>query len=126
MSRDLEFERSVLERVEQISAQATRTAADFSGRTVFADHALTRLAAGEREYGNQWRQLGARRLVAEMLEEAADLGGWGVLALQSIDPEDVSGEVIGVIMTAITMAAGVHEMLERAHSMLGNQDEGEA
>jgi hypothetical protein len=72
--RELERERLWLERAEL-----------HAGRSGFAEHATTRLAAGERMYGNRWARLGLMRLVAELSEEAADLGAWSVLALQALD-----------------------------------------
>jgi hypothetical protein len=51
----------------------------------FFRQATSRLDAGQDQYGDRWASVGVRRLLAEMLEEAADLGGWGALALQALD-----------------------------------------
>ncbi|PZS12462.1 MAG: hypothetical protein DLM64_04870 [Solirubrobacterales bacterium] len=58
-----------------------------AGESGFAAHAERRLEAGERAYGHRWAQVGLPELLAELLEEAADLGAWGVLALQELEAD---------------------------------------
>ena len=43
-----------------------------------------RLAVGQELYGDRWAGLGFERLLSELEEEAADIGAWGVLALQAV------------------------------------------
>ncbi|MGC9221756.1 MAG: hypothetical protein ACP5H2_10465 [Solirubrobacteraceae bacterium] len=57
------------------------------GHAPFVTQALERLEAGEAEYGSSWAWIGVRRHLAELLEEAADLGAWAVLADQALDGE---------------------------------------
>ena len=55
------------------------------GHAAFVTQALTRLDAGQAEYGDSWAWIGTRRLLAELTEEAADLGAWSALADQALD-----------------------------------------
>ncbi|MGN6867073.1 MAG: hypothetical protein ACTHMY_01590 [Solirubrobacteraceae bacterium] len=61
------------------------------GRSGFAEHALSRLAAGEEAYGDRWSVIGLDQLLGELREEAADLGSWGVLCLQAVELEELEG-----------------------------------
>jgi hypothetical protein len=108
LRRDLETERLCLERTEFHAAART-----------FAAHALDRLAAGEDVYGDRWTTLGADRLLVELLEEAADLGAWGVLPLQALEhdpelPPVVRDRVATGVRGAILCGAHAHATLERA------------
>jgi hypothetical protein len=71
--RDLVRERRWLEDAEHNSSP--------SG---FAAHAQERLADGQRLYGDRWAEESLAALLTELQEEAADLGAWGVLALQAL------------------------------------------
>jgi hypothetical protein len=72
-SRDLTCERRWLEDAEHDSSP--------SG---FAVHAQERLRDGQRLYGDRWADESMATLLTELREEAADLGAWGVLALQAL------------------------------------------
>lgn len=56
-----------------------------AGQSGFARHALARLAAGQLAYGDQWATRAPDELLRELTEEAADVGAWGVLALQALE-----------------------------------------
>lgn len=106
--RDIEREGAWLERAALDSRSAS-----------FAEHATTRLAAGVDAYGDRWTQLGLARLLTELTEEAADLGAWGVLALQSLEREDAlradDRESIADRLLAVMLSgARAHHDLERA------------
>ena len=64
-------------------------AGELEGRQLarFVAAVTERLDAGEATHGDRWRSMGAHRLLAEVREEAADIGGWGVLADQALDRE---------------------------------------
>jgi hypothetical protein len=94
-----------------------------AGASGFAEHALRRLAAGQELYGDRWAQLGVDRLVGEMLEEAADLGSWGVLALEALEHEPdldgPQGELIATTLrAAILWGAFAHHALKLARGHL--------
>lgn len=84
----------------------------------FATHALDRLASGEILYGSRWTELGVSRLLDEILEEAADIGAWGVLALQALDVEVACPvtrmTVAELIEVAIAAGALAHRALTSA------------
>jgi hypothetical protein len=71
--RDLVRERRWLEDAERDSSP--------SG---FAAHAQERLREGQETYGDRWAAESMATLLTELQEEAADLGAWGVLALQAL------------------------------------------
>jgi hypothetical protein len=77
MSRDRGFERAMLE----LAAVAAPVPA---GGSPFVAHAVDRLELGDREYGESWARRPLAELLNELLEEAADLGAWAVLTLQSL------------------------------------------
>ena len=88
-----------------------------AGRSGFARHASQRLTAGEHAYGDRWTTLGLDRLLRELLEEAADLGAWGVLALQTLErvPGAIDAERIAARLTAaIRQGAQAHYELASA------------
>lgn len=105
--RELERERLWLERAEL-----------HAGRSGFAEHATARLAAGERTYGDRWARLGLVRLLAELGEEAADLGAWSVLALQALElaelPPDSREYAATRLHAAILCGAHAHHALSGA------------
>lgn len=57
------------------------------GHAPFVEQATARLDMGEEIYGDSWAWIGLRRHLAELLEEAADLGSWAALASQALDTE---------------------------------------
>lgn len=69
----------------------------------WAAHVRQRLALGEREYRDRWRERGALALVLEALEEAADLGGWGVLAQQALDHMALAAQAHGLLAAAAVL-----------------------
>ncbi len=98
-----------------------------AGASGFAEHAIRRLAEGERLYGSHWAELGLERLVDELLEEAADLGAWGVLALQALEALELHepnldgprGELIATALrAAILWGAFGHRALTIARGHL--------
>lgn len=108
MMRDRERERSWLEHAELAG-----------GRSGFVEHALGRLSAGDSAYGDRWAQLDVDQLLIELAEEAADLGSWGVLALQALDcDQGLSAATRGQLATRLerTLALGAraHHELARA------------
>jgi hypothetical protein len=107
-TRDLATERDCLQRAEL-----------KAGRSGFAEHAVNRLAAGAATYGDRWATLGVARLLIELTEEAADLGAWGVLALQALERDDTlprtSRARLGArLERAIACGARAHRELQRA------------
>jgi hypothetical protein len=103
--RDVAREGAWLQRAEQ-----------RAGLSAFAEHAARRLAAGETAYGDRWVGLGLERLLRELREEAADLGAWGVLALQALDrapsvPGPTRERLARSIYTAIVWGAHAHRAL---------------
>jgi len=100
-----------------------------AGESGFAAHVRRRLAAGEELYGARWAQLGLARLVDELAEEAADLGSWGVLALEALENEpDIDPAQRELIATtlhaAILWGAYAHNALTIARGHLGNCPQG--
>lgn len=89
-----------------------------AGRSGFARHVTARLLAGESAFGNRWAGLGLARLLVELTEEAADLGSWGVLALQALELEELPGETrerLGrLIEQTIALGASAHRGLVQA------------
>jgi hypothetical protein len=84
--------------------------------TKFVEHALRRLAVGQELYGDRWAGLGFERLLSELEEEAADIGAWGVLALQAVqtDPNvsDVMRDHIWLLVhVAIALGAYSYQAL---------------
>jgi hypothetical protein len=63
------------------------------GREPFVEHATARLDVGEEPYGDSWAWIGIRRHLAELAEEAADLGSWAALADQALDREQELADV---------------------------------
>lgn len=107
LTRDLGLERVFLD------------AAELGSETRgFADHARRRLHAGERAYAGRWANVGWDQLVHELTEEAADLGAWAVLALQTIErdvPEQArdATRLLEVIARAGAEAHGAAERLRK-------------
>jgi hypothetical protein len=82
-----------------------------AGRSGFLEHALMRLAAGEHAYGNRWAHMGLDHLLRELTEEAADIGAWGVLALQALEHHPSAHDVDRIarqLHAALLWAAYAH------------------
>jgi hypothetical protein len=94
-----------------------------AGRSGFASHALMRLAAGERAYGDRWAGMGIDHLLGELSEEAADIGAWAVLALQALEREGELGAsddewIAARLRAAILWGAYAHYEVLRARPEL--------
>jgi hypothetical protein len=94
------------------------------GHHPFVTQAQVRLEAGEELYGTSWAWIGVRRHLAELLEEAADLGSWAALADQALDHErdlsDVDRQrIAGVLAAAAEQGARAHAALTVAARALG-------
>lgn len=103
--RDLRAEARWLERAELVG-----------GRSGFAEHVTARLGAGAVAYGDRWAELGLDHLLIELGEEAADLGGWGVLALQALDQDhalcdESRAQLAAGLERAIAFGARAHRQL---------------
>jgi hypothetical protein len=89
------------------------------GHHAFVAQAKARLEAGEELYGDSWAWIGIRRHLAELLEEAADLGAWAALADQALDTDprlsDQHRERIRAILAvAARCGAQAHQALTAA------------
>lgn len=89
----------------------------------FVEHASERLAAGEEPFGDSWAWIGVRRHLAELLEEAADLGAWAALCEQALDRElELAAEdrqrLRAVVQIAARAGAEAHEALTGAAQAL--------
>jgi len=104
-ARDPESERHWLENAELLA-----------GPSGFVEHVTRRLALGGSAYGNRWTELGLRRLLVELSEEAADLGAWGVLALQALEREPAADNdaIARMVQRAILAGARAHVALTHA------------
>jgi hypothetical protein len=94
------------------------------GHQPFVDHALARLDAGDAVYGDSWAWIGIRKHLAELLEEAADLGAWAVLAHQALDHEPGLSDadrqrVSGAVAAAAGHGGRAHAALTAAATTLG-------
>jgi hypothetical protein len=88
------------------------------GHEPFIEHATARLDVGEEPYGDSWAWIGIRRHLAELAEEAADLGSWAALADQALDREqelsDVDRARIRAVLELVARrGAEVHAALTR-------------
>lgn len=101
--RDLDRERAFL-------TEAAR------GHKPFVDQATARLDAGEEIYGDSWKFIGLRRHLVELLEEAADLGSWAVLAVQALDTEPGLSDADRQRIAAVLAATASHGA--RTHAVL--------
>jgi hypothetical protein len=82
----------------------------------------SRLAQGQRDYGDAWVYRPAADLVVEATEEAADLAAWLLLAEQAIDAEDLAdaGLIRCLLSLAMGRAAQAHVELAAALALLGD------
>lgn len=89
-----------------------------AGRSGFSRHAAHRLAAGDHAYGDRWARRELAELLAELSEEAADLGAWGVLALQALElqhlPNLVQRQIADRLHATIRLGAHAHRELVRS------------
>lgn len=91
-----------------------------AGRSGVVEHALMRLAAGERAYGDdRWATVTLDELLGELSEEAADIGAWGALALEALE-RSRGGLDRGVIAARVYAAIlwGAYAHLEIVHARL--------
>jgi hypothetical protein len=90
--------------------------------TSFSEHALRRLDAGAADYGDRWVTTSIEKLISELAEEAADLGGWGVLALQALARSDLGGqerdEIATNVLAAIAFGARAHREMTSARRLV--------
>ena len=89
------------------------------GHAPFIAESQARLEAGEELYGDSWAWIGIRRHLTELLEEAADLGAWAVLADQALDRDpqlsDQDREQIRAVLAgAARHGAQAHQALTTA------------
>ena len=101
---------------EHLLLAAVTTDLDHRQRQRFAAQVAERLAMGEAAYGSRWREMGIERLLIEVSEEAADIGGWGTLAAQAPDLPDLDpdGTAIRHLIAAMRHAALAFAALEVA------------
>lgn len=101
---------------EHLLLAAVTTDLEPRKRQRFADQVAERLAMGEDAYGTRWQEMGIERLLAEVTEEAADIGGWGTLAAQAPDLPDLDpdGTAIRHLLAAMRHAALAFAALEVA------------
>jgi hypothetical protein len=95
------------------------------GHEPFAMQATARLAAGDETFGDSWGWIGIRRHLDELLEEAADLGAWSVLASQALDREpnlsDVDRQRLASMLAVVAaQGARAHRTLTAAVRCLGD------
>ncbi len=97
---------------DSVREQAWLEAAEQdAGASGFACHVVERLLAGESVYGDRWATVGLRKLIAELMEEAADLGAWAVLALQVLGEQAERDLVASALRAAILWGAYAHHAL---------------
>jgi hypothetical protein len=89
------------------------------GHDRFVAQCEARLAASEDRFGSSWAWIGIGRHLTELLEEAADLGSWAVLADQALDHDqtlsDLHKEQIrAVLVVTSRRGAQAHELLSQA------------
>jgi len=75
------------------------------GHNPFVAQAQARLEAGEEIYSDSWAWIGILRHLAELLEEAADLGSWAALADQALDREQLTEREREHIRASLELAA---------------------
>lgn len=97
--RDLDFEARLLDR---------------HSPPEFAEAVKARLERGERVFGNQWAARPAVDLIAEAIEEAADLAAWSLLALQRLGDAPGDRVASAQLVGAISLAAATHHYLDSA------------
>lgn len=111
LTRDLDLEAAFLDAAE-LGIQAEG----------FADHARRRLQAGERAYAGRWAGVGWHQFAHELTEEAADLGAWAVLALQTIErdvPEHARADAALLLDCIARAGAEAHAAAGRLRELVG-------
>lgn len=93
------------------------------GHAAFIEQALARLEAGQAEFGDSWAWIGVRRHVAELTEEASDLGAWAVLCDQALDLDaGLSSEqrehLRQTLRRVAALGAAAHRLLSEASEQL--------
>lgn len=95
-----------------------------AGQSGFTRHALMRLDAGQQAYGEGWTARPVDELLGELAEEAADLGAWGVLALQALElgrlDRTVRARIADLLRDAILAGAQAHRALVDARRELAH------
>lgn len=94
------------------------------GRAPFIEQARARLEAGEERFGSSWSWIGIPRHLTELMEEAADLGSWAVLADQALDLEhglsdDAREQIRQALHRAAELGAEAHKVLDAALKAIG-------
>lgn len=88
----------------------------------FVCHASRRLDEGEATHGEKWRSQSVAELLAELREEAADIGGWGALTLERLKDAGLSEPQTAAIHAAVLAAIGhgarAHMELRAASELL--------
>ena len=80
MSRDRDFEWRIL--ASTVRAAASRFGVDC---TPYAEAVMQRLRLGAERFGDgAFRERDPQELITELCEEPPDVGGWGLLALQTL------------------------------------------
>ncbi len=110
MTRDRALERSLLD--------TAATIAPVSG-PAWPIRVIDRVDRFGHEHGDRWATTPTRQLLHELGEEALDLGGWSVLALQraSTDPDvpaDVLVELGDLLQQIAALGAHADHLVHRA------------
>ncbi len=112
--RDSHFERDFLDAAEREAG-----AMGLGYRDVVMD----RLTAAERQYGvDSYLEKGLRGLLREVDEEAADLGGWPVLAAlvvnESITDEDTRVHIVVLLQHIASLGVQAHQVVQQIERLL--------
>ena len=112
-----------LKREQRFLTEAAR------GHDPFVRHATARLEAGEEPFGDSWCWIGVRKHLAELLEEAADLGSWAALCDQTADHDprlsDVDRERVRAVLALVArLGAQAHEALDGVSCVLSSAEGG--
>jgi hypothetical protein len=93
------------------------------GHLAFVEQAAQRLDTGQATYGDSWQWIGVRRHLAELIEEACDLGAWAVLCDQALDQEhgldaDERERLRQTLRRVAALGAAAHRLLSDASEQL--------
>jgi hypothetical protein len=93
----------------------------------FEAHVAERMAAGAAEYGDASYRRPLADLLAEIAEEAADIGAWARIAGHVLDQrrdlEPYEREAVGdALQSATILAAGAHRRLSGALAIVEGAD----
>lgn len=101
--------------IRDLEREASFLSTAAGDHAAFVEHVAARLQLGEREYGDAWATRDLRELLGELLEEAADLGAWAVLAEQRLSTSSLTiGErdrVVAVLSLVARHGAQAHRLL---------------